>query len=52
MSRVLSDYVADVRKQIERLPVGETRAKLEIRFARAATDLARKISTAAKVKTR
>ena len=50
MSRVLTDYVADARRQIEQLPVGETRAKLEIRFARAATDLARRISTAAREK--
>jgi hypothetical protein len=52
MSRAIAEYVAQTKRQIEQLPVGETRAKLEIRFARAATDLARRISTAAKAKGR
>ena len=40
-------HVAEVRAAIEQVPVGETRALLELKFASTVTTLARKIRDAA-----
>ena len=46
----LADSVADIRRTIERIPVGEARTRLEIRLSRTVADLARKITAAARRK--
>jgi hypothetical protein len=43
-------HVAEVRRRIEQVPVGEARTKLEIRFSQSAQTLARKIRDAARRK--
>ncbi|HZZ21908.1 MAG TPA: hypothetical protein VFE60_04710 [Roseiarcus sp.] len=43
-------HVAEVRKRIERVPVGEARALLELKFGRVITDMAQQIRDAAQAK--
>jgi hypothetical protein len=43
-------YISDVRRKIERVPVGPTRTELEIKFARTTQTLARQIAEAARRK--
>ena len=46
----LVDQITEIRRLIDAIPVGAERAKIEARFVRAATDVARQISAAAKAK--
>ena len=52
MSRTtaLVDQITEIRRLIDAVPAGAERAKIEARFVRATTDVARKISAAAKAK--
>jgi hypothetical protein len=52
MSRTtaLVDQIAEIRRLVDAIPAGAERAKIEARFVRATTDVARKISAAAKAK--
>ena len=43
----LADHVAEVRRKVEQVPVGERRALLELKFASTVQALARKIRDAA-----
>jgi hypothetical protein len=45
-----AQHVAEVRKRMERVPVGEARALLELKFGRVITDMARQIRDAARRK--
>ena len=45
-----AQHVAEVRRRIEQVPVGEARAILELKFARTITDMARQIRDAARRK--
>jgi hypothetical protein len=45
-SRSISDHVAETRRRIEQVPVGEQRTLLEIKFAASAQTLARQIRDA------
>jgi hypothetical protein len=46
----LADHVAEIRRKVEQVPVGEARTKLEIRFAQTVQTLAAKIRDAARRK--
>jgi hypothetical protein len=43
-------HVADVKRKIEQLPVGDARTKLELQFSRTISTLASKIRDAARAK--
>jgi hypothetical protein len=45
-----AQHVAEVRRKIERVPVSEARALLELKFGRVITDMARQIRNAARAK--
>ena len=52
MSANLADYIADAKRKIDAVPSGETKARLQLRLGRVATDLARQITDAAEAKRR